>query len=106
MPEVTIQPRGERSPFVPGARPPEPCSVVVFGGTGDLATRKIYPALFELWHNGLLPAQFVIAGVSIQEFTDDAFREVVRSAIAKHHPEAPADEAGRFAGNVFYQKAD
>jgi glucose-6-phosphate 1-dehydrogenase len=106
MPEVTIQPRGERSPFVPGARPPEPCSVVVFGGTGDLATRKIFPSLFALWHNGLLPAQFVIAGVSVQDFTDDTFRELIRSSVAKHHPEAPADEVARFAGNVFYQKAD
>jgi len=37
------------------ARPPDPCTLVLFGATGDLAHRKIVPALFELAKNGELP---------------------------------------------------
>jgi glucose-6-phosphate 1-dehydrogenase len=105
MSEPTHHPH-EDNPFVPLARPPEPCSIVVFGGTGDLATRKIFPALFALWAGRYLPERFLIAGVSIDDQTDDSFRELIAGAVAKHHPEATADQAARFAANVFYHKAD
>ena len=80
MSETTHPVRAEPSPFVPGVRPPEPASIVIFGGTGDLATRKLFPALFGLWYGHYLPERFLIAGVSNLEFTDDSFRELV----AKH----------------------
>src|SRR5205823_13866815 len=105
MSETTHPVRAEPSPFVPGVRPPEPASIVIFGGTGDLATRKLFPALFGLWHRGYLPDKFLLAGVSNLDYTDDSFRELVTKSV-EHYPEADADEAGRFARNVFYQKAD
>ena len=85
--------------------PVEPFDIVIFGGTGDLATRKLFPALFGLWHRGYLPEKFLIAGVSNLDYTDDSFRELVTKSV-EHYPEAAPDDPGRFAKNVFYQKAD
>ena len=106
MSETTHPVRAEPSPFVPGVRPPEPASIVIFGGTGDLATRKLFPALFGLWHARYLPERFLIAGVSNLEFTDDSFRELVAKSVAEHNADATPDLAARFAANAFYQVVD
>src|SRR5262245_18682735 len=106
MSETTHPVRAEPSPFVPGVRPPEPATIVIFGGTGDLATRKLFPALFGLWRNGLLPAPFAVAGVSNLVFTDDSFRALVAGAIGEHHPDAAPELAARFVANVFYHVVD
>lgn len=106
MSETTHPARAEPLPFVPGVRPPEPATIVIFGGTGDLATRKLFPALFGLWRSGLLPAPFAVVGVSNLVYTDDSFRALVAGAIGEHHPEATPDLAARFAANVFYQVVD
>src|ERR1700722_14026950 len=89
----------EKNPFVPGVRAPEPCSVVIFGGTGDLATRKLFPALYGLWHDGYLPERFLIVGVSNLDFTDTSFRDLVAKAIVEHHPGATTEASVRFAAN-------
>src|SRR5437868_12400834 len=106
MSETTRPTRAEPSPFVPGVRPPEPATIVIFGGTGDLATRKLFPALFGLWQHGFLPGPFAVVGVSNLVFTDDSFRALVAGAIGEHNPEATPDLASRFAANVFYQVVD
>jgi glucose-6-phosphate 1-dehydrogenase len=106
MSEATHAMRAEPSPFVPGVRAPESATIVIFGGTGDLATRKLFPALFGLWHNGFLPERFVVAGVSNLEFTDDSFRDLVTRSIAEHRPDATLEMAARFAANAFYRVVD
>jgi glucose-6-phosphate 1-dehydrogenase len=50
-------------------RTPEPVTLVIFGGTGDLARRKLLPALFRLWQHQLLPESFAIVGVAREQFT-------------------------------------
>ena len=50
------------SPFVSGGPLPEPFTIVIFGATGDLAARKLLPALYALWHGRFLPEQFAIVG--------------------------------------------
>ncbi|MFT4566086.1 MAG: glucose-6-phosphate 1-dehydrogenase [Saprospiraceae bacterium] len=50
---------------------------VIFGASGDLAVRKLIPALYELYIGNFLPEEFAILGVSRSAFTDDEFREKV-----------------------------
>ncbi|MGH3113428.1 MAG: glucose-6-phosphate dehydrogenase, partial [Gaiellaceae bacterium] len=56
-------------------RPAPPCTVVIFGAAGDLTKRKLLPALYNLKVLGLLPKEFVIAGVARKEKTHEQFRE-------------------------------
>ena len=58
-------------------------ALVVFGATGDLAHRKLYPALASLADRGQLPRRLVIVGVSRTRMSDDDFATEVRNAIAK-----------------------
>jgi glucose-6-phosphate 1-dehydrogenase len=67
-----------------GGRTAPPCAFVVFGATGDLTHRKLFPALYNLSAHGLLPAPFAAVGVSRREFGADAFREGLREAVAEH----------------------
>jgi len=64
--------------------PPPPCVVVIFGATGDLATRKLLPALAKLALIGELPAAFGLVGVARREYGDEDFHAVVRDAVAKY----------------------
>ena len=54
---------------------PEPCSIVIFGATGDLAHRKLVPALYNLAVDGELPSGVNIIGFARREKTDEVFRE-------------------------------
>ena len=64
---------------------PEPCTVVVFGASGDLAHRKLLPALYNLVVSANLPAAFGLVGVSKSEFTDDEFKKDMRAAQKPSH---------------------
>src|ERR1043165_2893150 len=75
-------PAPERSPFVPGVHLPDPFALVIFGATGDLAARKLLPALYGLWHDRLLPEQFAIIGVGRRDKNDAGFRDEMRAAVA------------------------
>ncbi|MDR0482742.1 MAG: glucose-6-phosphate dehydrogenase [Cellulomonadaceae bacterium] len=58
-----------------------PCAVVLFGVTGDLARRKLLPALYDLANRGLLPAGFGLVGYARRDWTLDQFVEQVRTAV-------------------------
>src|SRR4029077_16241994 len=94
--ETVVRSQTERaasgSPFVPGVGQPEPCTIVIFGATGDLAARKLLPALFGLCRGQYLPEQCIIIGVGRREKTDQAFREEVQAALERFRPDAK--EAG------------
>src|SRR5512145_2294843 len=90
----------------PGAVPP-PCLLVIFGASGDLTRRKLVPALYGLFRENLLPGAFAVLGVSRTAYTDDAFRGLLRDALAEKPArgfDAPAWDA--FAKRLFYQSAD
>jgi len=55
--------------------PAEPCALVIFGATGDLAARKLVPALLNLGRGGLLPKEIAVVGVATSPMTTEAFRE-------------------------------
>ncbi|MFC4426039.1 glucose-6-phosphate dehydrogenase [Deinococcus navajonensis] len=63
------------------SRAPEPATLVIFGVTGDLAKRKLLPAVFGLWQDGLLGSAFNIVGVGRQDMTDEAFRDFAITAL-------------------------
>ena len=72
------------NPFRAGlrlSRAPDPCVFVLFGARGDLARRKIVPALSSLAHAGLLPNSFALLGVGRQDLSDDAFRKELEGSV-------------------------
>jgi glucose-6-phosphate 1-dehydrogenase len=62
-------------------RTPEPCVLVIFGASGDLTHRKIFPALYALAYRRLLPEKFAIVGASRSEWSDDEFRDQMEHAV-------------------------
>jgi glucose-6-phosphate 1-dehydrogenase len=65
-------------------RIPEPCVMVVFGATGDLAQRKILPAIYNLRRAGLLPPESAVLGFSRRPLSDDAYRDFAQKAVKAH----------------------
>jgi glucose-6-phosphate 1-dehydrogenase len=61
--------------------PAGPCAMVIFGAGGDLTKRMLIPAMYNLAKGKLLPEQFAIIGVSIEDFSTDKFREQATSDI-------------------------
>jgi glucose-6-phosphate 1-dehydrogenase len=72
-------PRDRRLPRVPG-----PCAVVVFGVTGDLARKKLIPAIYDLGNRGLLPPGFVLLGFARRDWDVGDFESVAREAAQKY----------------------
>ncbi|GIV71266.1 glucose-6-phosphate dehydrogenase [Caldilinea sp.] len=85
-----------------------PNLMVVFGASGDLAKRKLLPALFHLHQQQLLHEGFVVLGYARTRMTDEEFRQQIREALLEHLAEeqsAPFDEGlwGNFSKRLFYQ---
>ena len=59
----------------------EPCTLVIFGGSGDLTKRKLLPALYNLGLDGLLPANYAVVGIGRRPWSDDEFRKVAYSGV-------------------------
>jgi glucose-6-phosphate 1-dehydrogenase len=59
----------------------DPCTLVIFGAAGDLARRKLVPAVYYLAKKRLLPHDFRVVGVGIEQHDDDSFRTVMREAL-------------------------
>ncbi len=66
---------------LPVARRPEACAMVIFGASGDLTKRKLFPALYSLAVRGLLPENFGVVGVARSEESDEEFRERMKEAV-------------------------
>src|SRR5690348_16225693 len=71
---------------------PEPCAVIVFGASGDLAHRKLMPALYNLALSTHLPAAFGVVDVSKSEYTDAEYQAEMREAVGKFSRTRPLDE--------------
>ncbi len=78
------------SPF-PAGSPLEPCALVIFGVTGDLAHRKLIPALYDLACHDVLPDAFTIVGVGRRPLDDEIMRDRLLQAIDDHYGEEQAD---------------
>ena len=98
------------NPLVEGLErlPVPPTTLVIFGASGDLARRKLLPALYNLAHEGALPERFNLIGVSRRDLSDEEFRAQAREAIAEFSRSKPAEEVldglierMRYVGNPF-----
>ena len=69
---------------LPARRTPEPCALAIFGASGDLTQRKLFPALYSLAYHRFLPAEFGVVGVARTPMTDDEFRERMKRAVQEH----------------------
>src|SRR5213082_3057825 len=75
----------EGNPLVEGLErlPVHPTTMVIFGATGDLAHRKLLPALYNLAHEGALPERFELIGVARSGYSDEDFRAEARKSIER-----------------------
>ena len=81
----------DENPLVAGLErlPVRPTSLVIFGATGDLAHRKLLPALYNLAHEGQLPERFEMIGVGRRDQQHDDFREAATDSIERYSRRAP-----------------
>ncbi|MGP0102844.1 MAG: glucose-6-phosphate dehydrogenase [Solirubrobacteraceae bacterium] len=83
--------------------PVAPTTLVIFGATGDLARRKLLPALYNLAHEGALPERFHLVGVSRKEKEDDDYRGECEQAIRRFSRRKPDEDVlGTLLDNVRY----
>ncbi len=71
--------RDKRLPRIAG-----PCAMVLFGVTGDLARKKIMPAVYDLANRGLLPPGFALVGFARRDWADQDFAQIVHDAVKEH----------------------
>lgn len=85
-------------------KPAEACTIIVLGATGDLTSRKLIPALYNLQRNGHMPSRYTIVGFARREKSDDEYRNDVFEDLKNFSRARPEDrtEADSFLGNVRY----
>ncbi len=87
-------------------RAADPCVMVIFGATGDLTKRKLFPALYNLAKDGFLPENFAVIGVGRQELETDDFRHQIIADL-KEFVEAPDKKLIEwFEGRIYYTGGD
>ena len=88
--------------------PVEPFDLVVFGGTGDLARRKILPGLYRRYVAGQIPDTSRIIGAARSDMDDGAFRAFVAAALGEFLPAAKreGDTVARFLAHLHYVPVD
>lgn len=79
-----------------------PFAIIIFGATGDLAKKKLFPALFSLYEKKQLGEQFYIVGFARRAFRDEEFREMVGEKFLKDEGKSKAFRT--FAKNIYYQQ--
>jgi glucose-6-phosphate 1-dehydrogenase len=87
------------------------CTVVIFGASGDLAKRKLFPALFHLHCDGLLHEESALVGVARARMSDESFRRLVHQSARDADDPSPAGEIdhedwARFAQRLSYVQGD
>ncbi len=89
-------------------RMPDPHIFVLFGATGDLAHRKVVPAVFQLWRTHLLPHEFTIVCVGRRPYSDEAFRSDLKASLDKFSRVLPVDREAwdDLAGRIVYHRGD
>src|SRR5438445_10215893 len=98
MGAVAEQPEQAENPLLEGLqlqRKPEPCALTIFGASGDLTQRKLFPALYSLAYRRLLPEKFAVVGVARTQETDEAFRDRMESAVREHARDPFRDDIWR-----------
>jgi glucose-6-phosphate 1-dehydrogenase len=86
----------------------EPCTIVIFGASGDLTSRKLVPALYHLFLNKQLPAPFRVVGFARREKSHVSWRDELREALNRFSRSKTVDAGiwSAFAENLFYCQGD
>lgn len=89
-------------------KPVSPCSIVIFGASGDLTARKLLPALYHLCKDKQMPPDYRIIGFARREKTDESWRSELRQELDKFSRTKPVDEAvwQDFSQHIFYCRGD
>ena len=84
----------QENPLVEGLErlPIHPTTLVIFGGTGDLAHRKLLPAVYNLAHEGALPERFNLIAISRSDIPHDDYRQMARESIKKFSRRPPDEQ--------------
>ena len=86
---------------------PQPCSLVIFGATGDLTHRKLMPALYNLAAEGELPPAVTVIGFARRPKTDDEFRKEMEESTRQFSRQPVRDEIWKaFAQSIFYHQSE
>jgi glucose-6-phosphate 1-dehydrogenase len=86
---------------------PQPCTVVIFGASGDLTFRKLIPALYNIAADGDLPAALSVVGFARREKTDESFRKELEEAARKYSRQGVSDELWQsFGERIFYHQSE
>ena len=100
----------EANPLLEGLRlrrRPEPCILVIYGASGDLASRKLMPAVYALGLRQLLPERFAILGVARSDGSDDSFRTDMADSVQRFARDGLDEEVwSRMAPGLFYLQTD
>jgi glucose-6-phosphate 1-dehydrogenase len=103
-------PRAPANPLREGLRlerVPDPHTMVLFGATGDLSHRKVFPALAQLWRTNLLPAEWQVIAVARRPYTDESFRAEIAGALERHsRVPLEAEVARQFLDRITYLRGD
>jgi glucose-6-phosphate 1-dehydrogenase len=108
------------NPLIEGLErlPVHPTTLVIFGGTGDLAKRKLLPAVYNLAHEGALPERFNLIAISRSDIPHDDYRQMARESIAQHSRRQPDEQVldkllervryvpGTFDDDSIYERLD
>ncbi|MFC2949138.1 glucose-6-phosphate dehydrogenase [Virgibacillus sediminis] len=78
--------------------------IVIFGATGDLAKRKLFPSIYRLYQNGKISEDFAVIGLARRPWTNDTFRENVEISIEE--TVSPATDLEEFSSHFYYQSFD
>ena len=87
--------RTEDNPLAQGLseyRSADPALMVIFGATGDLSSRKLLPALYNLARSRMLPAGFALVGAALDDISENTFRQQAAQHIREHSRTQPVDE--------------
>jgi glucose-6-phosphate 1-dehydrogenase len=90
------------------APPSDPCAVILFGASGDLARRKVMPALYDLAAHNSLASRFALVGFARTAMTDEAFRASASDAAKNISEVGPIDPQkwNEFASNLHYSTGE
>src|SRR5215203_5305845 len=85
----------------------EPVILVVFGASGDLACRKLIPALYHLAYQNLLPPNFTFLGFARTKYSDEEYRELAREGVEQYGLNGLDDHIWHwFSQGIFYQSGN
>src|ERR1700758_5617552 len=86
----------------------EPCAIILFGASGDLAKRKVIPAMYDLEQHNSLGERYAIIGFARTQMTDESFRNTIGEAAKTISEVGPIEPVkwDAFSSNLFYSAGE